>query len=340
MTSQGPLLVAAAGIIIGTNAWPAKVLRKFKFEHWWFVAMLVALVIIPWTGTLALCNDPIGAYRSVPASVLLKANLCSLAWGIANVLCGVCLYRVGVALSGSIITGLGVVAGVTLPMLVKGSGLFKDAPDIGSRAGLTIMAGVAVMLMGVVCVSVAGYGRDKVLKSEGKKSGGFVVSLLLCIIAGITSSGMSLCFVYGQGPIVSAMKARGASDVAAELAVWAGAIASGALLNLIYPAFLITKRRSWDVLVRHWGETLLAALTGTQLILGVLLMGRGMVLLGALGASVGFGIQQAAQMMGSQGLGFASGEWRGVHGAPLKLMIIAIGVLVVAAAIMAYGNTL
>jgi hypothetical protein len=65
-----------------------------------------------------------------------------------------------------------------------------------------------------------------------------------------------------------------------------------------------------------------------------------MILLGALGASVGAGIQQASQMLGGQGVGFLSGEWRGVHGAPRRLMLASIAALIVAGAIMAYSNTL
>jgi hypothetical protein len=136
------------------------------------------------------------------------------------------------------------------------------------------------------------------------------------------------------------MKAHGAADVPANLAVWAGALASGALLNIIYPACLITRKRTWGVLVHNWSEAGLAFISGAQLILAAMLLGRGMLALGTLGASVGFGIQQAAQMLGNQGLGFMSGEWKGVHGKPLRLMIVAIGILIAAAAIMAYGNTL
>lgn len=33
-------------------------------------------------------------------------------------------------------------------MVVKGSGLFKDASDAGSAAGLTLFGGVGVMLIG------------------------------------------------------------------------------------------------------------------------------------------------------------------------------------------------
>jgi hypothetical protein len=46
------------------------------------------------------------------------------------------------------------------------------------------------------------------------------------------------------------------------------------------------------------------------------------------------------QMLGGQTVGFASGEWRGITGTPRHQMYLAIGVLIAAAMIMAYGNTL
>jgi hypothetical protein len=44
-------------------------------------------------------------------------------------------------------------------------------------------------------------------------------------------------------------------------------------------------------------------------------------------------------MLGGQGLGFLSGEWKGVYGKPRNLMFAAIGFLIIAAVIMAMGNT-
>ena len=63
-----------------------------------------------------------------------QANLFALAWGVANILCGLCFVRIGIALTGGILTGLGVSVGVTLPMIVKGSGLFSEAPSL-DRSG-------------------------------------------------------------------------------------------------------------------------------------------------------------------------------------------------------------
>ena len=162
----------------------------------------------------------------------------------------------------------------------------------------------------------------------------------MVIVAGALSAGISLAFVYSQGPIVSAMKANGAGEIPANLAVWAVGLLGGALINVTYPAYLMTKHSSWNVLFESWKELALAIVMGFNFIIGVAIMGKGMLLLGPLGASVGFGMQQATQMLGSQGVGFASGEWRGVIGKPRNQMYLAIATLIAAALVMAYGNTL
>lgn len=336
----GILLVAFAGLIVGSGVWPMKLMKTFQFEHWWFIGMLTGLVILPWSVALLFCPNALTAYARVPASTLITANLWGAGWGVANVLCGLCFVRIGVALTGAILTGLGVSIGVTLPMIVKGSGLFQDAPNLTSSAGLTVLAGVGLMLIGVVFAALAGFGRDRALQKEQKTTGSFAGGLLMTVIAGILSCGMGLAFVYGQGPIVAAMKAEGASEIPATFAVWAIGLLGGALVNLAYPFYLMAKNKSFGVLKQSWPEVALAAIIGINMALGIVLMGTGMRWLGALGASVGFGIQQASQMLGGQALGFLSGEWRGVAGQPRNQMYIAVAILIAAATVMACGNSM
>ncbi len=340
-TFWGALTVVLAGLIQGSGIWPMKLMKKYQFEHWWFVAMLVGLIIAPWMITLIFCPNAWHAYREIDSTTLLKANAFALAWGIANILCGLCFVRIGVALTGGILTGLGVSVGVTIPMIIKGSGLFSEAPNLGSPAGSLVLLGVGVMLVGVVLAALAGFGRDRILrKTDQPRSGSFLGGLIMVIIAGALSAGISFAFVYSQGPIVSAMKARGASDIPANFAVWAIGLLGGALINVTYPAYLLTRNKSWHVFRESWMEGALAIGIGFNFILGVALMGKGMLLLGPLGASIGFGVQQAMQMLGSQTVGFASGEWKGVAGTPRHEMYLAIVVLIAAAVVMAYSNTL
>jgi hypothetical protein len=409
-TALGVLLVAVAGLTMGSGIWPMKLMRKFQFEHWWFIGMLTGLILVPWGITLVAFPHAMQAYCDVPVSVLVKSNLFAMSWGIANVLCALCFVRIGVALTSAILTGLGVSVAAIMPMIFKGSGLFKDAPDVTSPAGLTVVGGVGVMLIGVVLASLAGFGRDRELKKLQQRSGSFLGGLIMTIIAGITSAGIMLAFVYSQGPIVArisivepgktiklavadnktlsgdyrvaedgtvtlkgeraapitiaGLTAKAAADriagilglsqepeaeakvrvetpnILAVFAVWAVGLLAGAVINIVYPMHLMTKNHSWSVLTTSFWEVLLSLIIGFQFIVAVALVGTGMILLGALGASVGAGIQQAMQMVGGQGLGFISGEWRGVHGTPRRLMYSAIAMLIVAAVIMAYSNTL
>ena len=232
----------------------------------------------------------------------------------------------------------------------------------------------------------------------------------MTVIAGVTSAGIMLAFVYSQGPIVArvsmvengqkigltvaddtamsgeyivagdgsialkgkqdigpikvgGMTAKAASDTIAEklglvqsdadpkvsvdarnimaiLPVQAVGLFGGALLNVIYPAYLMTRTK---IVGRVVAELEGMQLGGHHRHSNVHCRGvgqQGHVAARRAGASVGAGIQQAMQMVGGQGLGFISGEWRGVHGKPRQQMYLAIVFLIVAAIIMAYSNTL
>ncbi len=336
----GVILVTLAGLSMGSLGWPIKSMRTFEYEHFWFIAMLLGLFVVPWTVTLTMCPDAIGAYLSLDRSVLIKSNLFALGWGIANILWVKSMVRIGSALTLAIMTGLGVAVGVTVPMIFKGTGLFSASPDIGSPAANMVLIGVGIIVIGVIVVSLAGFGRDRVLAKTEQQSGGFLGGLIMCIISGILSAGIALSFVYSQGPIVAAMKERGAGDVPAILSVWAVGLFSGMLVNIIYPAVVITRKKTWWKFRKGGGDYLLAAIMGAHFIVAVMLMGWGMLTLGVLGASVGFGIQQSMQIMGGQIVGFLTGEWKGVTGKPRLQMYIALGILVIAMIILAFSNTL
>lgn len=388
---------------MGSGSWPFKLMRKYQFEHWWFVGMLVGLIIMPWSITLLGCQHTLQSLRHIPISAVLLGNMFAVGWGIANVLCGLCLVRIGVALTGAILAGLGVSVGAIMPLVFKGSGLFKNAPNLFSTAGLTICTGVAMMLVGVIFASLAGLGQHREFKKQERPQGNYFFWLALTVVAGILSSFMTFVFVYSQDPIVANLSyvqpgdeikinidghskmsgnyivgTDGTIDIAhlgivpvAEDSAWNAAsriaqkakvtkssvrvetgsipatfgvfalgLLGGAVINLGYAGYLLTKKRSWGLLIRHPSELALAVIIGVNFSLAVALMGKGMLLLGALGGSIGWGIQQSMQMTGSQLVGFISGEWRGIYGKPRRQMILAIMILIVAAIVLAYGNTL
>jgi L-rhamnose-H+ transport protein len=337
---SGILTAGLGGTAAGSLGWPMKLMKKFQFEQIWLPGMLFGLLLIPWTITLVLCPNALTALGSVDLWVFIKANIFSLAWGIGNVLLGISLVRIGSSLSFAILSGIGIPLGVIIPMIFKGSGVFEQAPDLFSPAGTIIMVATILMLAGVVFVTMAGFGRDKMLKTKNKKSGGFRGGLIMCIVSGICSVGPAFAFVYSQAPIRNAMIEQGAEEWPASIAVWASSMFLGVMVNVLYPAYLMTKKKTWHVLKENSKEMGLSLIVGFNLFLAFGLWGLGMLLLGPLGASLGFGLYFAFQILAAQGLGWISGEWKGVKGKPISLMFIAIAILIIASAIMAYAAIL
>lgn len=350
---KGVIMVIVAGLVTGGGGWPIKLYRKFKYEQWGFLGAILGLVILPWGFTVVGCHGfsntiaVVGEVLKNNWGDLIKGNLIAACWGVANVLCALCFVRIGFALTAGILTGLGMSTGVLLPMVLKGSGVFQDAPDINSKPGLVVVVAVAVMLTAVLLVVLAGLGKDRVLKKAEMKSGGrlenpidFYAGLTMAIVMGILSAGLGLSYVYSQGPITATMEKHGAASWSTPYAMLAMGAALAILMNLVYPAYLMTKNKTWGVLLQCWTDMALLLVTGVQAVLTFPLMFLGMKTLGPIGASVGFGIQQCTQMIGSQIVGFVSGEWRGVKGRPRMQMYLAILVLMIAVVILAYGKTL
>lgn len=346
---SGLLITTLSGLVMGTSPWPLKLMRRFQYEHFAFVSMLFALVILPWGITLAFCPNAITALSTVPSALLLKANAFSLAWGIAQVLALLCFVRIGVSLTYGILCAIGACVGVLTPMVFKASGVFAGAPDLGSKAGLTVLAGVAVMVCGLCLASMAGFGRDEALRAaqpaggstagSPPRQGGFGLGLVMVVLAGVLSAGWGFAFAYSQEVIIAAMKKQGATDFPAGIAVWAVALCGAALVNTLYPVYLLTRNKSWRVLAANPGEICLALLYGLLFFIPSALLGKGMLLLGALGASVGFGVVQGTLILGGQALGFLSGEWRGVSGKPRAQIYLAIAVLLLSMGVFAFANS-
>ncbi len=342
----GFVLVILAGLGVGSGAWPVKIIKDFRFEQYLFVFALTGLILFPWLVVLFNVPDLVAVIHGTGLKPLLISNLFSVGWGVANILYTICVLRIGAALTGAVLSALGMSIGMVMPLMLKGSGLFSKSPDLISRPGILICIGILVIIVGIILVSMAGFEREKVLNAAkhqvkaGQPSGGFLKGLILVVVAGILSCGLSLAFVYSQGPVIEAVKLQGVNDITANITVWALGIFGGALVNLLYPVYLLTRNKSWNLLFSRKDEALCASLVGLQFFISIVLMGRGMVLLGVLGASIGFGIQQSMQVFGNQLVGFIGGEWNGVYGSPRKKMYMGLAIIIIAVLIFSYSNTI
>jgi L-rhamnose-H+ transport protein len=87
----------------------------------------------------------------------------------------------------------------------------------------------------------------------------------------------------------------------------------------------------------HW---VLAVIMGVTWVFSVTIYGRAVPLLGSLGNSAGWAITMGCCIAISNVWGIASGEWRDAPGKPLKTMIAGLAVILLAIAVIGYGNSL
>ena len=235
----------------------------------------------------------------------------------------------------------GAAVGVLTPMIFKASGVFQKSPDLSSASGLIVVAGVAVLVVGVTLAAWAGVGRERLLRKAGRagqsRSGGLAAGLMMVIVAGVLSAGWGFAFAYSQDPIIKAMKAQGASELAANIGVWAFALSGAVLPNLLYPAWLLTRNRSWGLLWAHPGEIGLSVIYGVLFFAPSVLLGRGMLLLGAVGGLRGRGDRSGNLDSWRPDAGLPQRRMARRSCAPRRRMYAAIVLLLAALAVMAAG---
>ena len=234
-TLIGILLVTLAGLGTGTIAWPMKLMRRLSFEQYWFLGMLVSLVIFPWA--VVLCTVPRfwEVYAAVGWRPILLCNLFSMGWGIANVLYGICVLRIGAALTGARPLRRGGGRGRDAAHDHQGLGRFRRRP----RAHLAARPGDSARCGGHCDwrrpLDLRRLRRDLALQKGAaveETSGGFVAGLIMAVVAGVLSTGLMLGFVYTYQPTFNAVIARGGGELPAIVAAWAVGLLGGAAVNL------------------------------------------------------------------------------------------------------------
>jgi L-rhamnose-H+ transport protein len=220
--------------------------------------------------------------------------------------------------------------------------LVVNTPElIPQRKGLTIIAAVVTLLVGLALVAVAGKERDRSQSpaEASVREGGFATGLAICIFSGVFSAMLNLGFAFSQ-PLIQAAVAVGAKESAALNAVWAIALIGGFIPNAVYTGYLLTRKRTWG----HFAlpRTSLCWLVGLMMALlwygGILLYGRGATGIGKLGPVIGWPLFMAVIILTSSIWGFVTGEWTAASGRAKQIMKAGLLVLIVASALLGIAN--
>lgn len=226
----GFALTLLAGLLSGTCMVPMKYARRWPWECVWLVFTIVSLIILPWALALKNVADLLAVYRSLAPVTFGPSLLFGAGWGIAQVLFGLCIARLGMALGYAVIVGLGALFGTLVPLLVK----HRDVA--ASYRGVLVFCGVAVMIVGVALAAWAGRMREKNgTAARPARESGYSTALGLAVLCGILASMLNYAFAFGDGIARQAVR-MGNSPESAGYAVWPIALLGGFVPNVSYAA--------------------------------------------------------------------------------------------------------
>ncbi|MBQ7257444.1 MAG: hypothetical protein IJS60_07115 [Abditibacteriota bacterium] len=322
----GLFVVALGSLISGTSPWPYKICKVYKMEQLMFISQLVGMFIVPWIIMFFIC-DVREAYDQIGFINLVICNLFSLVFGVANIIAINCLYKVGFVMFSVLEGGTAVIISTLIPLIFKGSGVFKNAPDITSYSGLLSIIAVLIMVISIILMSVAGSMRDKDMgKVEAKDHVPIAQKRFwrfMCIVAGVMCTGLLLLNTYYGSLLKDAAVSAGCYENFSSLSIWTFGMFGCIFINVLYSIVLMIKNNTYKIF-SNMKEFYSGAISGVQYIFYLFLVGLGTPMMGALGASIGNGVSLSGSAIGKQIIGFLCGEWKGVKGRPVKLLVLSI----------------
>jgi L-rhamnose-H+ transport protein len=331
----GAGIVVLGGLLHGSFALPLSRIKKWRWENTWLVYSVVATILFPLLLAVLTVPSLSSVYANTPGSTIALVAIFGFGWGVGSTLFGQGLARVGMALAFAIVLGITSSLGSLLPLVIL------NPEQLGTRKGMLLMLGLAIVVAGIIACAVAGSIREKDQKgsSAATTQGSFMAGLLICIASGVLSPMLNFGFVFGDSIKTAAVSLGARADLAGN-ALWAPAMAGGFLANAGYAIYLLNKNKSWSLFrspeapASYW---LGAVIMGILWFGGVSIYGMGASSMGPLGGVLGWPVFMSMVIITANVHGAVSGEWAGASAKARGLSWLGIAILIVAIVVISMG---
>jgi L-rhamnose-H+ transport protein len=332
----GVALTMAAGLMSGNCMLPMKFTRSWKWENIWLVFSIVSLVILPWALAFTLVGHLLEIYRTLGLGKLALPLLLGAGWGIAQILFGISVNRLGLGVAYAVIVGLGAVLGTLVPLFVQ-----QNASIIG-HAAYFIFSGVVIMVAGVFFTGLGGQIRERASNAAAAvisvpSRQGYAAAVLLAVVCGIMAPMLNYSFAFGQDIAKEAVQ-FGVPALHTGYAVWPIALAGGFIPNIAYCLYLLWKNGTWRAFGSTRGDFFWSSFMAVLWMGAMALYGMSASYLGTFGTSVGWGLFQIFMIMTATLSGVLTGEWKRAPRRAMGLMSVGLVCLTGATILLALGN--
>lgn len=349
------------GFASGSFYIPYKKVKGWAWESYWITGGIFSWLIVP----------PLAAYLTIPcfgdiikqadASTLGITYLFGVLWGIGGLTYGLGVRYLGVSLGSSIILGLCMVFGALIPSIYydffpkEGKDTFSML--VGSSWGLTVMAGLALCILGIIICGKAGTMKEKQLSAarttdphglEIKTEYKFALGMLVSIISGV----LSACFNFGleagkpmadtANDLWKATNPGEGNFLYQNNVTYVVVLWGGLTTNFIWCMILNARNKTFGdyankktPLLRNY---IFSALAGTTWFLQFFFYGMGESKLGN-GASSWI-LHMAFIILVANMWGLVLKEWKGVNKKTVTTIIIGIITIILSVLLVGYGNSL
>ena len=328
----GMLVFALGGLAGATFLLPARGVKGWAYETWWFVYVLVGLVICPPLICWFTVPDFWNVVASAPNSVLLRCAGFGMMWGVGALAWGLMVRYLGIGLGLAIGCGLCAATGTLLPPLFTGR-----AGDLVKDAGaVVVLCGVLLSLVGIVFVGLAGRLKEREMSVEEQRKAvpefNFGKGVLTAAVAGVFSGGMNFG-LQGAECIEEAAVAAGAQPCWRGMPVIMVVLWGGFVVETAWCAVQHVKNRTFsDYAKPSLRNFLLCSAIGIAWVMQFVCTKAGEPLMGEL-KYISFAVMMASTILFSTLFGVLLGEWKGT-GAKTRACL-AVGTLVMVAGFVA-----
>jgi L-rhamnose-H+ transport protein len=239
----GVLLHAVGGLASASFYLPYRGVKHWAWETYWLVGGAFSWIVAPWAVALVLVPDLFHVLQDAPPDSLFWTYFFGVLWGVGGLTFGLTMRYLGIALGMAMALGYCAVFGTLMPPLFRG----EMGGIATSTSGLTILAGVAVCLLGIAISGWAGRRKERDLSAAQKqatvKEFNLVKGVVVATLAGIMSASMAYGFAAGE-PLSKRAVAHGAGPMFANIAVLPVVLAGGFTTNCIWCLILNVKNRT------------------------------------------------------------------------------------------------
>ena len=335
----GFALTLLAGITMGFSMWSIKWARLWKWENFWLVYAIASLIVAPLILAFSLLPNLFQVYASLTTREMMLPFVLGVFWGFAQLGAGICVHRLGFAVSGAVLNGVGAAVGTLVPLII----LHREV--LLQRSGLLILFGMAITIFGVSLCGWGGYRREELAKSQGRGSGfsttesamaqtastraEYITNVAIAFGSGILSAFLNIALAYSTG-IMDKVRFHGGQASWAPFAVWPIALIGGSIVNIAYSMYLLFKNHSWVYFSRKFSEVGNPVLAACMWMGAIALYSSATTYLGTLGVSIGFALFTITMILSGQLVAIVTGEWQLMQRSIYRSFYLGISLLMLA----------